>query len=110
MFLLWVLRNFHCHIITAFAGFRNNVLGGAISLRRAYAYSLYNFVYASLVFALVQFVYFRFVDNGGFGGLLTDTAHSDTMVVLVHDAELLSGSAGKSADSIGMPQKTIDNT
>lgn len=53
--------------------FRNNVLGGAISLRRAYAYSLYNFVYASLVFALVQFVYFRFVDNGGFVGLLTDT-------------------------------------
>ena len=53
--------------------FRNNVLGGAISLRRAYAYSLYNFVYASLVFALVQFVYFRFVDNGGFVGLLNDT-------------------------------------
>ena len=25
LFLLWVLRNFHCHIITAFAGFRNQV-------------------------------------------------------------------------------------
>ena len=45
--------------------FRNNVLNGRISLRRAYAYSLYNFVYASLAFALVQFVYFRFIDNGG---------------------------------------------
>ena len=30
-------------------------------------------MYASLAFALVQFVYFRFIDNGGFVGLLTDT-------------------------------------
>lgn len=53
--------------------FRNNVLSGHISLRRAYAYSLYNFIYASLAFALVQFLYFRFMDNGGFAGVLTDT-------------------------------------
>ena len=53
--------------------FRTEALFGVISFRRAYAYSLYVFIYASLVFALVQFVYFRFIDSGGFVGLLTDT-------------------------------------
>lgn len=46
--------------------FRTEALFGVISFRRAYAYSLYVFIYASLVFALVQYAYFQFLDNGAF--------------------------------------------
>lgn len=53
--------------------FRDNALYGTISLRRAYAYSAYVFLYASLVFALVQFGYFQFLDKGAFAELITTT-------------------------------------
>ncbi len=53
--------------------FRDGVLGGTISFRRAYAYSIYEFAYAALVFALVQFAYFRFLDNGAFASALTES-------------------------------------
>lgn len=44
--------------------FRDNVLGGAISFRRAYAYTALMFFYAALLFAVAQFAYFQFIDNG----------------------------------------------
>ena len=44
--------------------FRNYALDGAISFRRGLAFSLYTFFYASLLFAVAQYVYFRFLDNG----------------------------------------------
>ena len=53
--------------------FRDNALDGNISFRRAFAYSAYTFLYASLVFALVQFAYFQFVDHGAFANNLTTT-------------------------------------
>ena len=53
--------------------FRTEALFGVISFRRAYAYSLYVFIYASLVFALVQYAYFQFLDNGAFANLITST-------------------------------------
>ena len=53
--------------------FRTQALYGVISFRRAYAYSLYVFIYASLVFALVQYAYFQFLDNGAFTELITTT-------------------------------------
>ena len=53
--------------------FRDRVLGGAISLRRAFAYGVYTFFYASLVFALVQFAYFRFLDHGAFATMITES-------------------------------------
>ena len=46
------------------ARFRNYALDGVISFRRALAFSLYTFFYASLLFAVAQFVYFRYLDNG----------------------------------------------
>lgn len=55
------------------AVFRTQALYGVISFRRAYAYSLYVFIYASLVFALVQYAYFQFLDNGAFAELITTT-------------------------------------
>ena len=46
--------------------FRNYALDGAISLRRGYCFSVYTFVYASIIFAVVQFLYFKFLDHGTF--------------------------------------------
>lgn len=51
------------------AAFRTQALYGVISFRRAYAYSLYVFIYASLV----QYAYFQFLDNGAFAELITTT-------------------------------------
>ena len=50
--------------------FRNYALDGVISFRRALAFSLYTFFYASLLFAVAQFVYFRYLDNGTFMTML----------------------------------------
>ncbi len=60
--------------------FRDGALGGTISFRRAYAYSIYDFAYASLIFALVQFAYFRFADNGAFASTITETIRMLTPV------------------------------
>lgn len=42
--------------------FRNSVLDGSISFRRGFAYTTYLFAYAALLFAIVQYLYFRFID------------------------------------------------
>jgi len=39
---------------------------GIISFRRAWAYVFFSFFYASLLFALVQFAYFAYLDKGYF--------------------------------------------
>lgn len=52
-FLAWRLR---C--------FRDKTLGGTISFRRAFGYSAFCFFYASLIFALAQYIYFAYMDNG----------------------------------------------
>lgn len=44
--------------------FRNYALDGVISFRRALVFCLYTFFYASLLFAVGQYVYFRFFDHG----------------------------------------------
>ena len=46
--------------------FRDNVLDGFISYRRALAYSILTYLYASLLFAFVQYLYFQFIDGGEF--------------------------------------------
>ena len=46
--------------------FRDRVLDGNISFRRSFAYSVFNFFYAALIFAIVQWMYFQFLDNGYF--------------------------------------------
>ena len=44
--------------------FRDDVLGGRISFRRAYGYSILTYLYAALLFAVAQYLYFQFLDNG----------------------------------------------
>lgn len=50
--------------------FRNYALGGYISFRRGLVYSLYTFFYASLVFCLAQYIYFRYLDHGLFNSIV----------------------------------------
>lgn len=44
--------------------FRDNILDGAISFRRAFGYGCFTYFYASLLMAVAQFVYFQFMDRG----------------------------------------------
>ena len=44
--------------------FRDGARDGIISFMQAYAYTALAFFYAAILFAVVQFVYFRFIDNG----------------------------------------------
>ena len=46
--------------------YRDEVLGGTISFRRAWVYVVFQFFYASLLFALAQFIYFSYIDKGYF--------------------------------------------
>jgi uncharacterized membrane protein YhdT len=46
--------------------FRDGALEGRISFRRSFAFSVLTFFYASMIFALGQYVYFRFLDHGAF--------------------------------------------
>ncbi len=51
--------------------FRDGALNGLISFRRGLCFSCYVFFYASLLFALGQLAYFKFLDNGTFLSMLT---------------------------------------
>lgn len=52
--------------------FRNSALEGMISFRRAWYYTFFTFMYAALVFALVQYLYFKFLDQGRFFQIMSD--------------------------------------
>lgn len=56
--------------------FRNYALDGVISFRRGYAYCVYTFFYASAIFAVAQFLYFYFMDNGRFISLFSETVEA----------------------------------
>ena len=58
--------------------FRDQALNGVISFRRAFAYGIYTFFYASLIFAVAQFVFFKFFDHGTFAMMLNDTLQTIT--------------------------------
>lgn len=53
--------------------FRNYALNGVISFRRALAFSIFTFFYASMLFAVAQYVYFRFLDHGALISMLTSS-------------------------------------
>ena len=52
--------------------FRDNVLDGTISFLRGWGHVMLSFFYASLLFAVVQFAYFMWIDGGTFLSTLTD--------------------------------------
>ncbi len=56
--------------------FRNKALDGVISYRRALAYVWHTFIYASLIFALAQYLYIRFYDPVSLINMMRDSIHS----------------------------------
>lgn len=60
--------------------FRTRILDGYISFRRAIAFCLFTFIYASLAFALIQFLYFQFLDGGNMMALFADSIKKITPV------------------------------
>lgn len=54
--------------------FRDDALDGVISFRRGLAYSWYTFFYASLLFAVVQYLYFRYIGQGAINTLFAEAA------------------------------------
>ena len=44
--------------------YRDDVREGVLSFRRGFLYSMLIYLHAALLFAMVQYVYFRFLDNG----------------------------------------------
>ncbi len=79
--------------------FRDRVLGGLISFRRALCYSCYVFLYTSLLFALGQFLYFRFLDHGKFLAIVHRTV--ETMRPVYEQN-------GLSAEQLDTAQKVLD--
>lgn len=94
LFLLW-LTSFVCYIIglrspglglvalilalvTPFLcfrllrHFRDHVRDGVISFMRGWAYVVFLFFYAGLLFAVAQFVYFKWIDHGYFASALSE--------------------------------------
>ena len=57
-------RQFSCFTASRVRKFRGIARYGIISFGRAYIYSILTFFYASLLFAIAQFVYFQFIDGG----------------------------------------------
>ena len=53
--------------------FRNYALNGVISFRRGFAYSVFTTFYASAIFAIMQYLYFMFLDNNMFMAMITKT-------------------------------------
>ena len=50
--------------------YRDKVLSGTISYRRAFAFIAYTMAYSSLLLAAATFTYFHFIDSGDFFGTL----------------------------------------
>lgn len=73
------------------ARFRDGALDGIISFRRAFAFSCYTFFYASLIFAAVQFVYFRFFDHGNLMSMMMENLR------VMEQAASTQGAVGKTS-------------
>lgn len=56
--------------------FRDGAREGIISFGRGYAYTILVFFYAALLFAIAQFVYFQFIDNGYLMSRMTEMMNS----------------------------------
>ena len=52
--------------------YRDEALGGILKFGRGWVYVLYQFFYASVLFAVAQFIYFNFIDKGHFMDAVTE--------------------------------------
>lgn len=59
--------------------FRDHALDGVISVRRGAAHAWFTVAYASILFAVVQYAYFRFFDHGSFSAMITEAGTTLTL-------------------------------
>ena len=52
------------YVMTRQAQSYRDGIGGELTFRRSWLFSVYTFFYASILFALAQYVYFAFIDHG----------------------------------------------
>ena len=91
--MLWmatmIFTPFYIAILTR--QFAVKVVGGKISYRRAYAYSVWTTFYGALILAIAQWVYFQYMDHGFVIGkyidLLSDKDFSRSLEVLGYSKE-----------------------
>ena len=72
-FVVYLPQSLWGNLMILSTPFRNKVLNGFISFKRAFVYLMYMFFYGSLIFATGQFIYFKFFDHGNFLSFLTST-------------------------------------
>lgn len=65
--------------------FRDECLDGVLSFKRGWAFVIFTFFYASLLFALVQLVYFTYMDHGQFVAQLRE------MFAMPENAQMMKG-------------------
>ncbi len=63
--------------------FRDNIRNGCISFRRAYVYSISVFCHAALLFAVAQYVYFAFIDNGYLVNCMTEILNDQQAKLII---------------------------
>ena len=57
--------------------YRDEVREGVLSFRRGFLYSMLIYLHAALLFAMVQYLYFRFLDHGCVIGSYMDMVNTD---------------------------------
>lgn len=63
--------------------YRDRILGGVISFRRAFAYIFLVFFYATLILSIVQWVYFTYLDNGRMVASMLERINSPEMAPVI---------------------------
>ena len=59
--------------------YRDNIIGGTISFRRGYGYSMMVFLDATLILAIIVWAYIEFLDNGRLMNGIMQTFHAEEM-------------------------------
>lgn len=68
-------------VVWRMIAFRNYALDGVMSYGKALIYCLYVFFFASVVFALVQYVFLRFIDEGQMNNFLIESFNQSAPVL-----------------------------
>lgn len=63
--------------------YRDRILDGIISFRRAFAYIFLVFFYATLILSIVQWVYFTYLDNGRLVASMLERINSPEMAAVI---------------------------
>ncbi|NPD92687.1 DUF4199 domain-containing protein [Xylanibacter muris] len=68
--------------------FRDNIRDGIISFRRAAAYYALMFFYASALFAIAQYIYFEFLDNGYLVNTYTQMLNGEEAQIILKNYDI----------------------